>query len=113
MLRTDPLGYRARGYDGSPFVSSPGLPPHDGVYRASFYEAGLFVRLDLTHPAVPAGLAIALRDHHGDLVGLDGGLFEYERGSRSQHHNRAVALERLARRVDALSSPEDDASNRA
>lgn len=100
-VRTRPAGYSALTMPHAPFVAAPGLPPYDGVFRASYVETGICVRFDLAHARVPAGLAEALRSAHPELLGGDGALYEYERGARSQFVNRMRALARLAGHVRA------------
>jgi hypothetical protein len=99
VIDVGPSGYRARGFPDARFVAAARLPPHDGVYRASYWETGIYVRLDLAHADVPVALAVLLRKAHPGLVGEDGALYEYERETRSQRTNRDAALRRLANRI--------------
>ena len=99
-VRTRPEGYRSQDFEHAPFVEGR-WPPYDGRYWSSFVESGICIRLELEHDAVAPALAAELRRRFAEQIGSDGALYEYERGTRSQHRNREHALTRLGERVAA------------
>jgi hypothetical protein len=103
VMHVDPRAFGAAGALEFPLVDSSGVHRETGAYWSSYVETGIYIRLDLSHPDVPAQLASELRVRHDDLVGTDGALYEHERATRSQHVNRSVAIARLAARVVAIS----------
>jgi hypothetical protein len=97
-------GWGCSQFLGAPFWPLiPNAPPFDGVRRASWVSPGVCLRLDLSHPAVPAALREALLDAHPAHVGEGGAFYEYGIESTSQATNRQKASLELGKKVaDAL-----------